>query len=64
MFLRLASHYREAYSMMGEGWYDATDITCESAVKFMLFRCEIQLRASGAVGLGWQAVFGSSDRLE
>jgi hypothetical protein len=24
----------------------------------------VELRASGAVGLRWQAVFGSSDRLE
>jgi hypothetical protein len=43
MFLRLASHYREAFSMMGEAGYDATDITRKSVVKFVLFRCEIQL---------------------
>jgi hypothetical protein len=36
MFLRLASHYREAYSMMGGGWYDATDITQGMSVN-MLF---------------------------
>ena len=30
--------------MMGEAGYDATNITCESAVKFMLFRCEIELK--------------------
>ena len=46
MFLRLASHYREAYSMMGGGWYDATDITQGMSVKFVLFLCEIKLDAS------------------
>jgi hypothetical protein len=46
MFLRLASHYREAFSMMGEADDDATDITCGSAVKFVLFLCEIKLDAS------------------
>jgi hypothetical protein len=30
--------------MMGEAGYDATNITCESAVKFMLFRCETELK--------------------
>ena len=29
-----------------------------------LWRRSLELRASGAVGLRWQAVFGSSDRLE
>jgi hypothetical protein len=38
MFLRLASHYREAYSMMGGGWYDATDITQGMSVKHVIFR--------------------------
>jgi len=46
MFLRLASHYREAFSMMGRLGYDATDITCGSAVKVVLFLCEIKLNAS------------------
>jgi hypothetical protein len=32
--------------MMGEAGYDATDITCGSAVKFVLFLCEIKLNAS------------------
>jgi hypothetical protein len=43
MFPRLASHYREAFSMMGEASYDATDITCGSAVKFVLVLSKIQL---------------------
>ncbi len=29
-----------------------------------LASCSLELRASGAVGLRWQAGFGSSDRLE
>ena len=33
----------EAVSMMGEANYDATDIICDSAVKYVLFQCEIQL---------------------
>jgi hypothetical protein len=33
----------EAVSKMGETNYDATDITSDSAVKYVLFQCEIQL---------------------
>ena len=33
----------EAVSMMGEANYAATDIICDSAVKYALFQCEIQL---------------------
>src|SRR5262245_61748146 len=32
--------------------------------KGFLWRRSVELRASGAVGLRWQAAFGSSDRLE
>ena len=43
MFFRLASHYREAFSMMGEANCDTTDITCGSGVKYVLFQPEIEL---------------------
>ena len=29
--------------MMGEANYNATNIICDSAVKYVLFQCEIQL---------------------
>src|SRR5262249_33164047 len=32
------------FSMMGEARYNGTNITWRKAVKFMLFRCEIELK--------------------
>ena len=35
----------------------------EASERFLM-EVSVELRASGAVGLRWQAAFGSSDRLE
>jgi hypothetical protein len=49
MFLRLASHYREAYSMMGGGWYDATDITQGMSVNMLFLEFFQNLLSLGVI---------------